>query len=133
MNNTQLIGRLTSKPEVRYTQSNTAVCSFTLAVPRTFKRDETDFISCVAWNKSAENLEKYCDKGSRIAVVGRIQVRDYETENGKKYATEVIAENIEFLDTKKKEEAVIEETKSNKDAFEEFGNEVEISDSDLPF
>lgn len=133
MNNTQLIGRLTAKPELRYTESQKAVCSFTLAVPRTYNRDETDFINCVAWNKSAEVLEKYCDKGSRIAVVGRIQVRDYETENGKRYTTEVIAENIEFLDTKKKEDAVVEETKGNRDVFEEFGNEVVIDDDSLPF
>ncbi len=103
MNKVTLIGRLTKKAEVRYTESNTPVASFTLAVSR-IKKEEADFINCVAWNKLAEIIEKYTDKGKQIAIEGRIQTRNYEDENGKKvYITEVVVENLELLGSKTEE------------------------------
>ena len=103
MNNVQLIGRLTKDPEIRYTQSQTAVVSFTLAVDRRFKKDgeqTADFISCKAWNKTAEFVSKYFTKGTRMALSGRIETGSYEGKNGKVYTTEVIADNVEFVDSK---------------------------------
>lgn len=103
MNNVQLIGRLTKDPEIRYTQSQTAVVSFTLAVDRRFKKDgeqTADFISCKAWNKRAEFVSKYFTKGKRMAVSGRIETGSYEGKNGRVYTTEVIADNVEFVDSK---------------------------------
>lgn len=103
MNNVQLIGRLTKDPEIRYTQSQTAVVSFTLAVDRRFKKDgeqTADFISCKAWNKTAEFVSKYFTKGKRMALTGRIETGSYEGKNGKVYTTEVIADNVEFVDSK---------------------------------
>lgn len=132
MNNTNLIGRLTTKPELRYTNSNKPVCTFTLAVTRMYSRDETDFINCVAWNKTAEILNKYCDKGSQIGITGRIQTRNYETQDGaKKYITEIIVENLTLLGNKKEDKAEVVEEKS--DLFKEFADEVVIDDSELPF
>lgn len=130
MNNTQLIGRLTTDLELRSTSSGVNVTTFTLAVPRKFNRDETDFINCVAWRNQAENLVKYCGKGSRIAVTGRIETRNYEAQDGtKRYVTEVIAESIEFLDTKKDNI----EAENNTDPFDDFSGEVILTDDDLPF
>ena len=103
MNNVQLIGRLTKDPEIRYTQSQTAVVSFTLAVDRRLKKDgeqTADFISCKAWNKTAEFVSKYFTKGKRMALTGRIETGSYEGKNGKVYTTEVIADNVEFVDSK---------------------------------
>lgn len=109
MNRTILIGRLTKTPEVKSTQSGISVVAFTIAVNRAFTNEqgekEADFIQCVVWRKQAENLAKYCDKGSLIGVEGRIQTRTYEDDKGNtKYITEVVCDQITFLDTKKKEE-----------------------------
>lgn len=136
MNSTQLIGRLTTKPELKYTKDNVAGSNFTLAVARTYNREETDFINCVAWRNVAEILNKYCDKGSRIAVVGRIQTRTYDAQDGtKRYVTEVVVENVEFLDTKKErvENEVEQEVEPKSDPFAEFASEVALTDDDLPF
>ncbi len=106
MNSVVLMGRLTRDPELRYTQStNTAQCSFTIAVDRRFKAQDgstkADFINCVAWRQTAEFISKYFAKGSRILVLGSIQVRDYENNEGKKvYVTEVIVEQAEFCESK---------------------------------
>lgn len=134
MNNVNLIGRLTADVELRATASGISATTFSLAVPRTYNREETDFINCVAWRKQAENLSKYCGKGSRIAVTGRMEVRNYTAQDGsKRYVTEVVADSIEFLDTKKEGTATEEVVEKETNAFEEFANEVEISDDDLPF
>ena len=98
MNNINLIGRLTRDPELKHTNSQKAVCSFTVAVDR--MNEGADFIRCVAWEKQAENLAKYQRKGSKIAIEGNIQVRQYEHEGQKRTSTEVIARRIEFLDPK---------------------------------
>ena len=106
MNKAILLGRLTKDVETRYTQStNTQVSSFTLAVNRRFVKEgeqQADFINIVAWNKTAEFCSKYFRKGQQVAVVGRIQTRSYDNQEGKKvYVTEVIAEEVYFADTKK--------------------------------
>lgn len=108
MNKVQLIGRLTKDPEVRYTNNNTAVANFTLAVNRRFKKEgqsEADFIPVVAWDKTADFCSKYFNKGLQVAVVGRIQIRSWDDNDGKKhYATEVVAEEVYFADSNKKTE-----------------------------
>src|SRR5690625_2988847 len=102
MNRTVLVGRLTRDPDLRYTPNGVAVANFTIAVNRAFSREnEADFINCVAWRKPAENLANYMKKGSQIGVDGRIQTRSYEGQDGKTvYVTEVVADNIQFLEPK---------------------------------
>ena len=106
LNKAILIGRLTRDPEVRYTQSGTAVCIFTLAVDRKFAKKDSgqptaDFIPIVAWRKLAEIIGNNLVKGRRISVEGRIQVRSYDTQDGsKRYVTEIVADEVEFLDSK---------------------------------
>lgn len=101
MNKVELLGRLTKDPAVSYTQTtNKMVARFTLAVNR--RKEGTDFINVVAWEKSAEFVSKYFKKGQQVAIVGRLQTRDYEDTQGKKhYVTEVIAEETYFADSKK--------------------------------
>ena len=105
MNKVILVGRLVKDPEVKTTQSQIAFCGFTIAVDRKFKtasgERQADFISCVAWRQQAEFLGKYFQKGSRVAVVGNLQSRTYDDANGKKvYITEVVVDEIEFVDSK---------------------------------
>jgi len=108
MNKAILIGRLTRDPELRMTQAGTPVCTFTLAVDRRVKRDENsnqptaDFIPVVTWNKTAEFCNQYFSKGSKMCVEGRIQTRNYEAQDGsKRYVTEIIAESVEFVESKR--------------------------------
>ena len=105
MNKIILMGRLTKDVEVRYTQSNTPVASFSLAVNRRMSKEkETDFINIIAWNKTAEFCQKFFKKGQQVAVIGRLQTRNYEKEDGTKvYITEVVAEETYFADSKKEE------------------------------
>ena len=108
MNHVSLIGRLTKDPEVKYTHSGTAVCTFTLAVDRRFAHKDgndgqptADFIPIVTWRKLAEICGNNLVKGRRISVEGRIQVRSYDAQDGsKRYVTEVVADEVEFLDSK---------------------------------
>ena len=103
MNKVILIGRLTADPDVRYSQgeNETGVARYSLAVARRFKKDEADFITCVAFGKSAEFAEKYLYKGMKIAVIGRIKTGSYTNREGKKvYTTDVIVEEQEFVEKK---------------------------------
>jgi len=104
MNHFVGIGRLTRDPEVRYTQSGKACAKFTLAIDRRKSGDgnpQADFISCVAWEKTAEVISQYCTKGQKIAVEGRIQTRSYDANDGtKRYVTEVVVQSMEFCDSK---------------------------------
>ena len=105
INNVTLIGRLTKDIELKYTGSGLAVAQFTLAVARDFASQngekETDFINCVMWRKSAETLANYAGKGTLIGVVGRIQTRSYDNQEGQRvYVTEVNAERFNFLEKK---------------------------------
>ena len=129
MNKIELLGRLTKDPEIRYTQNNTPVASFSLAVNRRFAKEgeqQADFINIVAWNKTAEFCGKYFKKGSQIALVGRLQTRSYEDNGTKKYVTEVIAEEVYFADTKKD---IIEDNGEPTD----ITSEVIAGDDLLPF
>ena len=105
MNKVILIGRLVKDPEIRYTQSGKGVASFVLAVDRRFSKEgqqTADFIPIVAWNKLAEIIGNNLTKGRRISVEGRMQVRNYDAQEGtKRYVTEVIADEVEFLDSKR--------------------------------
>lgn len=103
MNRTILIGRLTKDIDVRSSQSGTSVAKFTVAVDRRTKEKETDFINCTAFGKIAEVLQKYVRKGHRIGIVGHIQTGSYEKDGHKVYTTDVIVDEIEFLE--KKEDA----------------------------
>ena len=109
MNKVILMGRLTRKPDTRYTQGDNpmAISRYTLAVDRRYKRDgedNTDFIPCVVFGKGAEFAEKYLDKGTKIAVTGRIQTGSYTNNDGNKvYTTEVVVEDQEFAESKKQE------------------------------
>lgn len=99
MNNVTLIGRITADPELGYTQSQKAMCRFTLAVDRA--KEGTDFIRIVAWDRQAENVNRFLHKGSKCAVNGRIQTGSYKDKDGKTvYTTDVVATNVEFLDSK---------------------------------
>lgn len=104
MNSAQLVGRLTRDPEVRYSDGGTTVARFTLAVDRRFKKDggdDADFINCVAFGKTAEFLEKWFRKGQRLGLTGRIQTGSYVNQEGTKvYTTEVVVENVEFVESK---------------------------------
>ena len=106
MNKCTLIGRLTRDPEVRYTQGDNAmaIARYSLAVDRRFKRDgepDADFINCVAFGKSGEFAEKYLKKGTKVAVVGRIQTGSYTNKDGQKvYTTDVVVEEQEFAESK---------------------------------
>ena len=103
INKAILMGRLTRDPELRHTGSGTPVCSFTVAIDNGYGDNRsTDFINCVAWNKTAEFVEKYFTKGRMIIVVGRIQTRTWEGQDGKKnYATEVVASEVSFGESKR--------------------------------
>ena len=107
MNSVQLIGRITKDLEVRYTPSQMAVTSFTLAVDRPVKKGEekqADFIRCTVFGKQAEMLEKWSRKGNRIAIEGRIQTGSYQNKNGEKvYTTDVIANRVEIIDWPEKD------------------------------
>lgn len=135
MNSVNLIGRLTAKPVLKYTNSNKAVARFTLAISRQ-RAEGADFINCVAWGKTAENIQKYLDKGSLVSLQGRIQTGSYTNSQGRKiYTMDIVAENVQFLNTKKsgqdtqKQENVVEQVEQ--DPFAEFGEQVSIDDNFL--
>jgi single-strand DNA-binding protein len=101
MNKAMIIGNLTRDPEMRTTASGISVCRFTVAVTKPFNRDETDFITVVAWRKTAEIIGKYVTKGNKIAISGYIQTGSYDDKDGnRRYTTEIIAEDFEFLTPK---------------------------------
>ena len=114
INRVVLVGRMTRDPELRRTPQGDAVTSFTLAVNRNYTdkdgQQQADFINCVVWKKSAENVEKYCSKGSLVGVEGRIQTRSYDNQQGQRvYVTEVICNSVQFLDTRQKNQAALDE------------------------
>ena len=140
MNKVILMGRLTRDPEVRYTQtSNTLVASFSLAVNRRFVRQgeerQADFINCVAWNKTGEFVSKYFKKGQQVAVVGRLQTRTWDDDQGvKHYVTEVVAEEAYFADSKREGDAGAFENTFGNTMPGSMGSDFETSSADdLPF
>ena len=151
MNKVILIGRLARDPEMRTTNSGIAMTRFTLAVSRPFNsqdgKDQTDFIGCVVWRRQAENVAKYCTKGSQVAIEGRIQTGSYDAQDGtKRYTTDVVCDNVTFLGSKNSsgsssygnepmdmDPADIPTTDVSEDPFKDFGDEIALSDDDLPF
>ena len=139
MNKVILMGRLTRDPEVRYTQTNnTLVASFSLAVNRRFVRQgeerQADFINIVAWNKTGEFVSKYFKKGQQVGVVGRIQTRTWDDDQGQKhYVTEVVAEETYFADSKRDGEASDFGNTFGESVTQSTEFQVNSSDDDLPF
>lgn len=135
MNKTLLIGRTTRDPDVRYSQGeqSMAIARFSLAVDRRFKRDgdnqSADFISCVAFGKTAEFIEKYVFKGTKIAVEGRIQTGSYTNQDGNKvYTTDVVVEQVEFAGSK------TDSKSAAKESNDDFMNVADgLDDEGLPF
>lgn len=133
MNKVILMGRLTKDPEVRYTQTGKVVTQFILAVDRPFKdadeNKETDFIPVVVWGKAAELVGNSCQKGHRLLIDGRLQIRSYEAkEGGKRWVTEIIANGVEFVERKSDKGG----TSGDKSEFEQFGHAVPF-DEEIPF
>jgi single-strand DNA-binding protein len=138
MNNFVGIGRMVKDAELRYTGQGTAVASFTIAINR-MKKDEADFLNCVCFKAQAENLANYTSKGSQIAVEGRVQTRNYQNQEGKKvYVTEILANRVQFLDSKKdsgnqsnNQNSNRQQTRVDNDPFQ--GGAPDIDSQDLPF
>ena len=123
LNRITIMGRLVRDPELKYTASNTAVTSFTLAVDRDFGEKKTDFIDCVAWRQTAEFVSKYFTKGSMAVVSGRLQIRDWTDRDGdKRRNAEVVVDSIYFGESKR--------TDDSNPTFTELSNE---DDGELPF
>lgn len=135
LNSVILIGRLTRDPELRYTTNGTAVCHFTLAVQRKYNREEADFIDIVAWRGLAENCANYLAKGRLTAVEGRLQIRSYETQEGqKRRVTEVIADDVRFLDRSASglgSGVTSFSTNDSQDDWNDLGREVSLEDIDI--
>jgi len=126
VNRIVITGRLTAKPELRYTSSNKAFARFTIAVNR--QKEGADFINCIAWDKTAELICNYLDKGSFIGVEGRLQTSSYEKQDGTKgHTTDVVVQNIEFLEKKKSEqETTNDEQENTTDIYADFGEQVDL-------
>lgn len=110
MNRVCLVGRITAKPELRYTGGNIPYTRFSLAVNRTFSNAQgerqADFINIIVWRRQAENIVNYLDKGSQVSIEGRIQTGSYTAQDGsKRYTTDVVADNVQFLDSRRQTEA----------------------------
>jgi len=143
LNRVVLIGRLTRDPELRYTPNGVAVASFTLAVDRNYTNQqgqrEADFIPIVTWRGLAENVANYLKKGRLAAVEGRIQTRSYENNEGRRvYITEVVADNVRFLESagqaKRDQQNLREQNdRLEEDPFSYNDSPIDISDDDLPF
>lgn len=133
INNCILIGRMVRNAELRRTQQGDAVASFTLAVNRNYTtrdgQQQADFINCIVWKKQAENVDKYCSKGSLVGVEGRIQTRSYENNQGQRVnVVEVVCDSVQFLETKKENKSTNEQN-----SFDNQFNGYNISEDDIQF
>ncbi len=141
MNKVVLIGNLTRDPELQTTNSGVSVCRFSLAVTRRFANNEgerdADFINIVVWRNQAENCHKYLKKGSKCAVVGRIQTSSYDAPDGsKRYTTDVVADEVEFISTTRSNgegDFSYEASESRPSSKKETAELEEIDDDSLPF
>lgn len=155
MNRVMLIGRLTAKPELRYTGSNIPYARFSIAINRTFSNSqgqrETDFINIIIWRKQAENVCNFLDKGSLVSVEGRLQTNTYDDKDGnKRYSMDVVADSVQFLESKSQtqnrqgsnynetsvtpydyQDAPMNDVSVDNDPFADFGDSVSIDDSFL--
>ena len=136
MNKVVLIGRTTKSPELRYAPgTGTAVCRFTLAVNRPYKKDETDFINCVAFGKIAETIAQYVLKGRQVAITGRIRTGSYENNAGNKiYTTDVVLDGFEFIGNSNNNQGNSGAWNQSEDNSEMgFGDMTPVDDGDMPF
>ncbi|MCY7751396.1 single-stranded DNA-binding protein [Bacillus inaquosorum] len=155
LNRVVLVGRLTKDPDLRYTPQGTPVVTFTLAVNRTFTNQsgqrDADFINCVAWRRTAENVANFLKKGSMAGVDGRLQTRTYDNNQGQRvWITEVLAETVQFLEPKNKSQnganpgydQGFKGQSNNREDFADVGagrdpftggKPIDVSDDDLPF
>lgn len=143
INNVVLVGRMTKEAELRYTPSNIAVATFTLAVKRDFKGEngerEADFINVVLWRQAAENLANWTKKGSLVGVTGRIQTRNYDNQQGQRvYVTEVVADRFQLLESRGDNQGQAQQQNAAPNFTRESNqqmatNPLDISDDDLPF
>lgn len=154
MNNVVLVGRLTRDPELRTTPNGIATCQISIAIngiPNANGERTTDFINVTVWRKQAENVSKYCSKGSQVGITGRIHSRSYDANDGtKRYVTEVVADSITFLGSSNRGSSQYSDSMPDynvsqqpsfasqptdlvEDPFKDFGSEVVLSDDDLPF
>ena len=140
INRVTLTGHLTKDPELKVTQSGLSVVQFVIGVQRQFARKdgerEADFISCVAWRKTAENIAKYFKKGQLIGIDGKVQTRSYDDKNGQRvYVTEVVVDNFAFLSSQKGQGNQNPSQRPNATAQDPFAGtgSVDITDDDLPF
>lgn len=139
MNKILLTGRLTRELELRYTQSNIAVCQFSLAVNRNFKNAngeyDADFPTCIAFRKTAEMMKEYLHKGDKIEIEGRLQTRSYDAKDGsKRYVQEVIVEHLGFLESRKEsKEDTTSDATDLRDPYDDLDKDIALSDDDLPF
>lgn len=148
INRVVLVGRLTRDVDLRYTKSGTAVGQFTMAVNRQYTNAngdrEADFLNCIIWRKSAENLSNFTHKGSLVGIDGRLQTRNYENKEGQRvYVTEVVVDNFSLLDSKASGGASDTQSANHtqnkpqqnnqSDPFANTGQAIDISDDDLPF
>lgn len=120
MNKVVLMGRLTRDTELKQTQNGTAVCSFSIAVNRRFAKEgqqNVDFINCTAWQKTAEFIAKYFDKGDMIAIVGRLETRSYEKDGKKNFVTDIVVEEADFCERKDKKSDFMPVTGDDFDIF----------------
>ena len=152
MNRVMLIGRLTAKPELRYTGSNIPYARFSVAINRTFSNSqgqrETDFINVIIWRQQAENVCNFLDKGSLVSVEGRLQSNSYDDKDGnKRYSLDVVADNVQFLESKSQsqnrqnsnssvtpydyQDVPMNDVNVDNDPFADFGDSVSIDDSFL--
>ena len=138
MNKVIIIGRNTKDIELRQTPSGTSAVEFSIAVKRTFKNAngeyESDFLNCVAFRNTAELISRYVGKGDMLAIVGRLQTRSYTNKEGRKvYVTEIVVDEVEFLQTKKAEQTPSEPVMEEADPFQPAKWEEINDDGDLPF
>ena len=121
INRVVLVGRMTRDPELRRTNTGSAVTSFTLALNRNYNSADgvqADYIPCVVWNKVAENVEKYCSKGSLVGVEGRLRSRNYDNAQGQKvYVVEVVCDSVQFLETRAARERAQQPQANRNDFF----------------
>ena len=154
MNKVVLTGRITRDPEIRYTQNGLSNLRFSVAVDRAVARDasgnrQADFINCVAFGQQADFISRYVKKGNMLAIEGRIQTGSYEKDGQRVYTTDVVADNVQFLESKAQSQNRVDNdvtpsdfafnnnstqtTDMSEEVFADFGDSVEISDDDIAF
>lgn len=133
INRTVLVGRITKDPEIKYTTSNIAMCKFTLAVNRTFKKDgetDVDFIQCIAWRNAAEFMGNYVKKGGLLGIEGRIQTGSYDNKDGVRvYTTDIMCDSVQSLESKQDKQGTHE---PHIEVVQERPT-IDVDSDDLPF